>query len=127
MTGPILLYSGAGFTALWGVAHLFPTRSVVQGFGEISEDNKRIITMEWIVEGIALIFIGLLVATVGFIDPLAPVSKAVFLLSSSGLLALTLVSLFTGFKINFLPFKLCPLIFSISLILIVLGGVSWVK
>jgi hypothetical protein len=43
------------------------------------------------------------------------------------LLALTLVSLFTGFKINFLPFKLCPLIFSVSLILIVLGGVSWLK
>jgi hypothetical protein len=25
---------------------------------EISVDNKRIITMEWIIEGIALIFIG---------------------------------------------------------------------
>jgi hypothetical protein len=26
-------------------------------FGEISVDDKRIITMEWIIEGIALIFI----------------------------------------------------------------------
>ena len=51
----ILLYSGSAFISLWGVAHLFPTRSVVSDFEEISLDNKRIITMEWITEGIALI------------------------------------------------------------------------
>jgi hypothetical protein len=32
----ILLYLGSGLTVIWGVAHLFPTKSVVQGFGEIS-------------------------------------------------------------------------------------------
>ena len=46
---------------LWGIAHLFATRAVVKGFGEISKDNKKIITMEWIVEGVSLIFIGTLV------------------------------------------------------------------
>ena len=60
MLNQVLLYSGSAFIAFWGIAHLFPTRSVVSGFGEISVDNKRIITMEWIVEGIALIFIGYL-------------------------------------------------------------------
>ena len=43
------LYVGAGLTALWGIAHLVPTKSVVDGFGDISEDNRHIITMEWIV------------------------------------------------------------------------------
>ena len=117
-----MLYLGAAFTALWGIAHLFPTRNVVKGFGEISSDNRRIITMEWIVEGVSLIFIGVLVAMVTIIDPTNSVSTAVYLLSALGLLVLAMVSLFTGFKIKFLPFRLCPVIFTVSAILIVIGG-----
>ena len=119
----VMLYLGAAFTALWGIAHLFPTSSVVKGFGAISTDNQHIITMEWIVEGVSLIFIGVLVASVTTIDPMSAVSKTVFLLSSIGLFVLAVVSLFTGFKINFLPFKLCPFIFSASALLIIAGGI----
>jgi len=32
------------------------------------------------------------------------------------------VSLFTGFKVNFLPYKLCPVIFTTASILIVTGS-----
>jgi len=42
----VLLMIGAVLTALRGIAHLFPTTSVVAGFGEISTDNRLIITME---------------------------------------------------------------------------------
>ena len=122
MIGLVMLYLGAALTAVWGVAHLFPTGSVVKGFGSISVDNQRIITMEWIVEGVSLIFIGALVASVTFIDPMGAVSKAVFLLSAIGLFVLAIVSLFTGFKVNFLPFKLCPFIFTASALLILVGG-----
>lgn len=117
------LYLGAALAALWGIAHLFPTKSVVEGFGDISIDNKRIITMEWIVEGVSLFFMGLLVATVTFIDPLSVVSRAVYILSTLCLLVLAAVSLFTGFKVNFLPYKLCPFIFTVSAVLIFIGGV----
>ena len=123
MINLVLLYLGAALTALWGIAHLFPTGSVVKGFGAISTDNQRIITMEWIVEGVSLIFIGALIATVTFIDPVTAVSKAVFMLSVIGLFVLATVSLFTGFKVNFLPFKLCPFIFTASALLILIGGV----
>jgi len=41
----ILLYVAAALTAVWGVAHLFATRGVVAGFGQLSADNRRIITM----------------------------------------------------------------------------------
>jgi len=122
MINLVLLYLGAALTALWGISHLFPTRSVVKGFGEISVDNQRIITMEWIVEGVSLIFIGVLVALVTIVDSSGSVSKAVYLLSAIGLVVLALVSLFTGFKIKFLPFKLCPVIFTVSAVLIVIGG-----
>ena len=121
----VLLYTGAGFTLFWGIAHLLPTRSVVEGFGEITLDNRRIITMEWIIEGVALIFIGLLVAMVTFIDPEGAVSKAVYGLSSAGLIALTIVSVFTGYKVNFTPYKLCPFIFAGSAVMTTLGGLLW--
>ncbi len=123
MVDLIILYLGAALTALWGIAHLFPTKSVVEGFGDISIDNKRIITMEWIVEGVSLFFMGLLVVTVTFIDPLSLVSRAVYILIILGLLVLATVSLFTGFKVNFLPYKLCPFIFTVSAVLIFIGGV----
>lgn len=122
MNGP-LLYLGAGLTAVWGIAHLFPTASVVKGFGDISRDNRRIIMMEWIVEGVSLILVGALVAAAASIDPAQAVSRAVFLISAGGLLILALVSLFTGFKVRFIPFKLCPLIFTVSAVLILVGGV----
>jgi hypothetical protein len=118
----VLLYLGAALTALWGIAHLFPTRSVVKGFGAVSADNQQIITMEWIVEGVSLIFIGILVACVTFIDPTGIASKAVFLLSAIVLFVLASVSLFTGFKVNFLPFKLCPFIFQASALLFLVGA-----
>ena len=77
--------------------------------------------MEWIVEGVALIFIGVLVAVVTLIDPLNYVSITVYRLSAGVLVILAGVSLFTGFKVNFLPFKLCPVIFALSAVLIWLG------
>lgn len=122
MLNLVLLYIGAALTAMWGGAHLFPTASVVKGFGEISADNRNIITMEWINEGATLIFIGILVAVVTFVDPLGAVSWAVYLVAVIGLIALSVISLFTGFKVNFLPFKLCPVIFTTSAVLIAIGG-----
>ena len=122
MTDQILLYIGSALTVVWGIAHLFPTKSVIQGFGDISLDNKRIITMEWIIEGIALIFIGVLVSTVTVIDPASVVSKTLYVISICELLVLAVVSLFTGFRVSFLPFKLCPFIFTASSVLILIGG-----
>jgi hypothetical protein len=121
MTNQILLYAGAAFVTFWGIAHLFPTKNIVLGFGDISEDNKNIITMEWIIEGVAMIFIGVLVTAVTIIDHANKVSIAVYWVTFGGLNALSAVALFTGFKVNFLPFKLCPVILTSSSILILLG------
>ena len=46
----------------------------------------------------------------------------VYLVCSIGLLVLAVVSLFTGFKVKFLPYKLCPVIFTVSALLIIAGG-----
>jgi len=121
MSAEFLIYAGSALPFLWGVAHLFPTRSVVRGFGEIGDDNKNIITMEWITEGVALMFVGTIVATVTAVEPRSTVSSVVYLVSSGCLVVLAMVSLFTGFKIAFLPFRLCPLIFLSSALMILLG------
>ena len=116
-----LLYVAAGLTGLWGVAHLFATRGVVRGFGEISPDNKRLITMEWVVEGVALVAIGVLVVVVTAIDRSAEVATGAFSVAIGTLVVLALVSLFTGFRVRFLPYRLCPVIFTVSAVLIALG------
>ena len=104
------------------MAHLFPTRRVVAGFGQITADNLRTITMEWITEGLMLIFIGVLVAVVTFIDRTSPVTRAVYWTTFVGLNAMSVLSVFTGFRNSHLAFKLCPFIFTGSSILIVVGS-----
>ncbi len=59
---PVSLYIAAAVTGVWGIAHLLATKGVVRGFGDLSADNRRIITIEWIVEGVALI------STAGLVD-----------------------------------------------------------
>ena len=68
MLNQLMLYVGSLFLVVWGAAHLFPTQSVVKGFGDISIDNKRIIAMEWITEGMALIFMGVVIFTVTIME-----------------------------------------------------------
>jgi hypothetical protein len=122
MINQVLLYLGSSFLLFWGAAHLFATKSVVKGFGDISTDNRHIITMEWIVEGLALMFIGAVVASVTYHDYASPISRTVYWASCVMLNILSVVSLFTGFRVNFLPFKLCPVIFTTASVLIVVGG-----
>jgi hypothetical protein len=122
MIHSILFYIGSITLTVWGIAHLFPTRSVVRGFGDISSDNKRIVYMEWITEGLALIFIGVLVFLLAFLgEPGSAIQKNLFTAIIVMLLTMSVLSLFTGFKINYLPFKLCPLIFTGSALIILLG------
>ncbi len=121
MNANFLLYVAAVLTVAWGVSHLFPTKNVVKGFGNISLDNQRVITMEWINEGATLIFIGVLTAAVTLVDPASVVAHTVYWLAIGMLVVLSIISLFTGFKINFLPYRLCPIIFTGSAILIFLG------
>jgi hypothetical protein len=118
----LLLYLGAALPVLWGVSHLIPTANVIRGFGAISIDNRRIVAMEWINEGATLIFIGLLVGAVTAVDSASDAATTAYLASFVALNALSVISLFTGFRINFLPFRLCPLIFTGSSLFILAGS-----
>lgn len=118
----VLIYIAAAIMILWGIAHLFATRGVVSGFGDISTDNKRIITMEWIVEGVALISIAAFVTVATCVQPGSDFATGIYATAIAALCVLALVSLFTGFRIAFLPFRLCPFVLGISAVLIAFGA-----
>ena len=117
----VFFFLSGTLTIIWGIAHLFPTKNVVKNFGDISIDNKRIITMEWIIEGISLIFIGMLTILITAIDRSLFLSHILYATIIGILVTLSIVSFFTGFRVKFLPYKLCPVIFLTSAILILLG------
>jgi uncharacterized membrane protein YwaF len=118
----ILLYIASAMIGMWGVAHLFATKGVVAGFGDLKTDNRHIITMEWIVEGVALISIAAFVVASTATELQSPVSSAIYVVAMGTLVVLAVISLFTGYKVAFLPFKLCPFIFIISALLIAWGA-----
>jgi len=120
----ILIVAGSILTFIWGVAHIFPTSSVIRGFGAISRDNQRIIHMEWLNESLTLLFIGILNILFALAGAGTFLSVIVHLLSAVMLFAMAILSLFTGARIKFLPFRLCPVIFTVSAALFILGVVS---
>jgi hypothetical protein len=78
--------------------------------------------MEWIVEGVALVSTAAFVAAATAIGPQAAVSGAVYAVAIGTLIVLAVVSLFTGFRIAFLPFRMCPFVFGLSAALIAWGA-----
>ena len=124
MTASILLYLGSIVITLWGVSHILPTKSVVAGFGTLSSDNHRIITMEWVAEGLMLIFIGLLVlVTTLVIGPNSPTADLVYYAAAGMLMVMAIWSAFTGARTSILPMKACPFVKSIVAIIFIIAGI----
>jgi hypothetical protein len=124
MINAILLYVGAGVVTLWGIAHIIPTKAVVNGFGQISKDNRRIITMEWIAEGLALCFIGLLVLFVTLWGgSQSEASIIVYRISAAMLLVMAILTALTGARTSIIAIKICPAVKIAVAILFVLGSV----
>lgn len=125
MVSDILIYLGSITITLWGIAHIIPTKSIVDGFGSISIDNKRIITMEWIAEGLTMIFIGLLVLLIHILyGSQNPFSIDVYKISAVVLIIMAVLSLFTGARTSIVPMKICPIIKTTVAILFFSGSVS---
>ncbi|MBI9043148.1 MAG: hypothetical protein JEZ06_01610 [Anaerolineaceae bacterium] len=122
MIGQILLYSGAGVILIWGIAHLVPTKTIVDDFGEISKDNRRIVTAGWIAEGVTMIFVSLQVFFTTFWGD-SHLEVSIYLLSASLLIVLGIISFFTIAKTSILHMKLCPFIKGLAAALIILGSI----
>jgi len=123
MAQSIFLYTGSILILLWGIAHLFALKPVVKGFGELSRDNRLILTMEWLVEGLIFCFIGVLVLLItALTGSQQTTNKIVYLSSAAILLIFSVLSLFTGARTKEIPFKICPVIKTITAILFIIGS-----
>ncbi len=123
MINDILLYSGSAVIFVWGVAHIVQTRNIVAGFGELSADNTRIITMEWIAEGLTLCFIGVLVLLATILGwSQEPVAIIVYRVSAGMLVVLAVLSQLSGARTAVLPMRLCPYVKTVVAVLFFLGS-----
>jgi len=106
-----LYYTGSIAIFLWGIGHLMPTRGIVRAFGPLTGDNRRIITMEWIAEGMTLCFIGVLVFIPAVMfGPESPTTVFAGRAGAGMLLAMAVLSAFTGARTSVLPMRLCPIV-----------------
>ncbi|MFB0515083.1 MAG: hypothetical protein ACETWG_00580 [Candidatus Neomarinimicrobiota bacterium] len=123
MLNDVLLHIGSAVIIVWGIAHLVPTGNIVAGFGDLSPDNTRIITMEWIAEGLTFIFIGLLVSLVTLLGwSRNHIAIIVYQTSAAMLVVMALLSQLTGARTTLLPMKLCPYVKTTVAILFFLGS-----
>jgi len=126
MAAAVLVYVGSLVSILWGGAHIVPVKSVVAGFGPITEDNRRIVAMGWIAEGLVLIFIGLLAALVAWTGGVEnPVSVIAVRFSAAMLLVLAAWTSMTGAKTSILPMKICPFVKTAAAILLLAGSIGF--
>ena len=124
MLNTVLLYLGAVLLVLWGVAHIIPTRNVVAGFGALSEDNRINITMEWVAEGLALTFVGALVALVTLVGGANdPVTRVVVWAVAGFCIVMGGWTFIVGHRSSIVPIRLCPLVLAVAAVLLVLGNV----
>ncbi|MBN1574336.1 MAG: hypothetical protein JW984_14145 [Deltaproteobacteria bacterium] len=123
MNGDALLYTGSFMIAFWGLAHIVMTKKIVDDFKLESIDKRRVLTMEWVTEGLTLCFIGGLVVVVTvWGGSKSPASIVVYRSSTVMLVIMAVLSLFTGARTPAVPYKICPPLFMTVAALYFLGS-----
>jgi hypothetical protein len=111
----LLVYVAGGLLVLWGLAHVAPTKAVVTSFGAIGVDNRRILVMEWVAEGVAHISIGLLVILVAATERSdGSAAQLVYRVLSGALVGLAVLTASTGSRTQVIWFKICPFVLTVA-------------
>ncbi len=91
------------------MAYVIPTRQVVAGFGEMPEDDRWVLIMEWVAEERAMWFVAALVAAVAAFGSDGEAAVAfVYRLSAGFLVVVGAWTALTGARGPVIWFKLCP-------------------
>ena len=122
--GAALAYVASAVLVVWGTAHLAPTRNVVASFGEITRDNRRILVMEWIAEGITHISLGVLVVLVTVVEGVGdPATPLVYRIVAAVLLVMAALTAATGSRTPVIWFRVCPFFLSRAAALLVSASI----
>jgi hypothetical protein len=117
-----MAYAASLIIAAWGAAHIWPWKKVVKGFGPVSYENRLIITMEWIAEGMTLVFIGAACASVTYVFGAdSPAAGLMYRLSAFMLFSLAALSLFTGARVKLLAMRTCPAVKAACAVMLLLS------
>jgi hypothetical protein len=123
-TAAVLAYVASATLIAWGTAHLAPTRAVAASFGAISLDNRRILVMEWMAEGVTHISIGVLVILATAIDGAADSTTQLLYVVSAGILVLlAALTTATGARTPVIWFRICPFVLSSAAALLLVASV----
>jgi hypothetical protein len=110
MADALVFVAGAALV-LWGASHIAPTTSVADSFGAISADNRRILIMEWVAEGVSHTTIGALVIAIAALEGSAgSTAHLVYRVLAGALVALAALTALTGSRTPVLWFKACPFV-----------------
>lgn len=122
VTSTVLLAVGSAIPILWGFAHIIPTKAVVAGFGQLSADNRRILTMEWVAEGLALVFLGALPGLMLLLGPTQPGAVLAIRAAAVMLLVMAAWTALTGARTSVVPIKLCPVVKTLAALCLLAGS-----
>ena len=118
-----LAYVAAGIVFLWGVSHIIPTRQVVAGFGDISRDNRFIITMEWVAEGLSFVFAAALITAVTWSSVTSDAARdLVYWVTVGFLMTIGIWTAMTGARTRVIWFKMCPVVMTVSSALLIVAS-----
>ena len=123
MIGETMVYVASVVIVLWGAAHIAPTKPVVSGFGTLSRENRSIITMEWVSEGLTLIFVGALCFLMTLVVG-SNTAGTVFVYRACAvmLLAMATWTSVTAGRTSIVQFKICPIVKLGTAILLLVGS-----
>jgi hypothetical protein len=121
MSAPLAYVAGA-VVAAWGVAHVIPTRQVLAGFEPITADNRRIIAQEWLAEAFTMWGIAAVVIITTAVGGMDASARAWIYRAVAGLLvALAVLTGFTGARTRVIWFKICPVLLAGSALLLLIA------
>ena len=108
-------YIAAGLVFVWGTMHVVPTKKVVEGFGDLTEDNRWVLIMEWVAETLAMWFVAVLIVSVTAACGIGETAAdLVYRLCAGFLVVVGLWTALTGARSPVIWFKLCPAVLSVT-------------
>jgi hypothetical protein len=102
-----LAYVGAAIIAAWGVIHAAPTGRVLASFAPITADNRLTIKQEWLAEAFTMWGVAAIIVAVTAAGGSATARDWVYRAAAGLLIALGILTAFTGARTPVIWFKVC--------------------
>jgi hypothetical protein len=118
----IMIYIGAALLILWGIWYLYCTQRIINGFGKLSPDNKKILTLGLITKGLFFIFLGIF-TVFSVIYGFYYLSYIQLRMVVVMLIILAGLSLMTGINTKKYHMKFCPVVELMAAAMIFVGTI----